>query len=175
MWCPDVLCHIDGPSGSGKTTLGLRLKEAHPGLRVLDLDENDDAAVLSLGWDGVRKSTYSDNMLDMLARKRQQLLDRFFAATPGPIVLVGIAREGRHVLRLQAAMRFLLDVDAETAAQRAYLRSQGEALEFRRTQDELAYDIGVAREDIAWLRRNGYHPASAEQIVRWVAAALFRF
>lgn len=152
-----VLAHIAGPSGSGKTTIADLLKERRPDLRVRDLDEIDEEAEKILGIE-TQKNT-SDAMLEQLYLKRQELLDAYLKE-PGDAVLVG-----HHTENFTAEKKYLLDVDAETSARRAYERSLTEAPKYRRSESDLTLDEQEAQEVINSLTVRGYSRASAEAIL----------
>lgn len=163
-----VLAHISGPSGSGKTTLANKLSISHPGVVFKDLDDFDDEATSILKFDGINKQNYTDKMLEVLAKKRQDLMNDFIEKSTKPIVFVGNHTEGDYVLNIPTKNRFMLNVDARTSAMRAYLRSQKEDPKFRRTLDELPEDQKEAQEVIDWLIKNGYKPLSDKQIAQWL-------
>ena len=164
----NVLAHVSGPSGSGKTTLANNLSITHPKITFKDLDDFDDEATAILNFDGIKKQDYTDEMLKILANKRQDLMNDFIEKSNKPIVFVGHHTEGDHVLNIPTKNRFMLNVDAHTSAMRAYLRSQKEDQKFRRTLDELPEDQKEAQEVIDWLIKNGYKPLSDKQIAQWL-------
>jgi adenylate kinase family enzyme len=164
----EVLAHISGPSGSGKTTLAEKLAKKYPGIIFKDLDELDEEAVEQLGWGKIRKRNFSDQMLKSLADRRQKLMDEFILGSSRPIVFVGIHTEGPYVLNIPTKNRFLLDVDAEESAYRAYKRSQNEEPQYRRTLAELPGDITEAQKDIDFLLGHGYKPMSLGEISQWI-------
>jgi adenylate kinase family enzyme len=168
---PGVLAHIAGPSGSGKTTLINRLSKSLPHLNFKDLDEFDDQAEESLGFDDVMKKDFSDQMILDLFQRRQELLDQYIQDSDKPIVLAGHHWEGKHILDIPTENRFLLDVDAETSAIRALKRSQSEDVKYRRTKEELPGDIKEAQEDIDLLKKHGYEPMSPKKITKWLEQA----
>lgn len=164
-----VICHIDGPSGSGKTTLAKQIRLEHPDLVVRDLDDFDDAAVALLGWVETDKAEYTDDMLQQLANKRQELMDGFLAGEKNPVVLVGHHWEGAYTIQVPTLNKFLLDVDAETSAKQAYERSQHEAEKYRRLKSELPADTAEAQADIDHLLAEGYVPKSKKWLLSWLA------
>ena len=164
----EVLAHVAGPSGSGKTTLGRKIASSCQCIFVKDLDEFDDEAEKMLGYSDIRKKDYTDEMLSKLANLRQELMDDFINKTDKPMVFVGHHTEGDHVLHVPTKNRFLLDVDAKTAAWRAYQRSQQEDPKYRRTLEELLQDEKEAKETIDWLLRHEYKPLSHDKILQWM-------
>jgi hypothetical protein len=160
-----VLAHIAGASGSGKTTLAELITKERPDLEVKDLDEFDDEAVSQLGWTKIKKNDYTDEMLKKLADLRQKLMDEHMKSVKKPIVYVGHHWEGDHKLSIPARNKYRIDVDAETSAKRAYLRSQKEKPEHRRKLEELPEDIEEAKQVIASLDKEGYKPLSQDKIL----------
>ncbi len=164
-----VLAHVAGPSGSGKTTLVDNVKKKYGDkIEARDLDEFDEAAVDSLGWSKIKKNDYTDDMLKKLTVKRQQLMNEWLSQQKKPVVLAGHHWEGEHVLDIPTKNRFMLDVDAETAAQRAYERSQKEPEQSRRKIEELPDDIKEAQSDIDKLESMGYERRSRDDIEKWI-------
>ncbi len=140
-----VLAHISGSSGSGKTFLANKLQKVYPNIIFKDLDEFDDEATEILGFT-IKKNNYTDQMLETLAKKRQELMDDFIKQSNKPIIFVGHHTEGDYVLDIPTKNRFLLNVDAKTSAYRAYIRSQKEDPKHRRTLEELPQDEKEAQE-----------------------------
>jgi len=163
-----VLAHIAGPSGSGKTTLVNRFTKKFPNINFIDLDVFDDQAERILGYDKIRKKQYTDKMLLTLYKKRQQLMDRYIQTSKKPIIFAGHHLEAKYVLKFPTKNRFLLNVDAKTSAHRGWLRSQTEDPKYRRLKSDIPKDIRAAKEDIAWLKSQGYKTTSPKQIEQWI-------
>jgi hypothetical protein len=164
-----VLAHVGGASGSGKTTLVNEMSEQYPDVLFRDLDEFDDQAVVNLGWEDIRKRDYTDEMLQQLADERQRLMDEFVDEADKPVVFAGHHTEGHRVegsrvLDIPTENRFLLDVDAETSAQRAFDRSQTAPVGKRRTMEEMPEDIAEAQEMIDQLTGLGYEAHSPDVV-----------
>jgi len=66
----------------------------------------------------------------------------------------------------------MLDVDAETAAQRAYERSLTEDPKYRRTLEELPRDIKEAQADIEAFLSMGYIAKSLKWILDWIGRSI---
>lgn len=162
-----VLAHISGASGSGKTSIANELNLLYPHISFIDLDDFDEQAEKILNYK-VSKKHYTDKMLFKLAQKRQELMDKFIKESKNPIIFVGHHTEGDQVLYIPTETRILLNTDAKTSAWRAYLRSQNEKPEHRRTLEELPKDEKEAQEVIDWLLKNGYKSMSKQEILRWM-------
>lgn len=163
-----VLAHVSGPSGSGKTTLANLMAKDYPNIVFKDLDDFDDQAVSTLGWTDVRKNDYTDEMLKELAELRQKLMDEFVRNSVKSIIFVGHHTEGDHVLDINTSNRFLLDVDAKTAAMRAWKRSQKEDPKHRRSLTDLPADEKEAQGVIDFLKTNGYRTMSVADFSKWL-------
>lgn len=92
-----VLAHVAGPSGAGKTELVNKLGESVKNIKLVDLDIFDDQAVKALGWEGKSKNDYTDEMLDRVHAKRQELIDAYIEKSDKPIVFFGHHVEGDNV------------------------------------------------------------------------------
>jgi len=167
----NVLAHIAGPSGSGKTTLGDRLSKQHPSLLVRDLDDFDDTASEKLFGD-MRKRDYTDANIRTLAKERQRLMDSFIKKNKKKsIVFVGHHTEGDTVLDIPTNNRWMLHTSPQTSAYRAYLRSQNEKPDHRRTLEELPKDRREARDTIKELKALNYTKMSPKKIESFIAKA----
>lgn len=164
----NVICHISGPSGSGKTTLLNKIQKLFPNVICKDLDEFDEQAEDILEYSNIKKKNYSDEMLKNLFNKRQELLDKFIKNSDKPIILGGHHTEDKYVLNVHTNNKFRINVGPITSAYRAYLRSQKEDLKYRRTLDELPFDIKEAKDVISELNKLGYEPKSKEEIIKFI-------
>ena len=165
----NIICHIAGPSGSGKTTLLKKINELFPTIITKDLDEFDDEASRVLGLDSTKKKEWDNDDFKKLAQLRQKLMDDFIASQNNrPIVLGGFHTEDEFVLHIPTDSRFLLDVSAEESANRAYLRSRTEDAKFRRSIDDMSFDIAEAQKEIDFLVRNNYKKMSADEIMEFI-------
>ena len=163
-----VLAHVAGPSGSGKTTLVDKFSKLFPEINFVDLDEFDEEAEKILNYESIRKFNYTDEMLLKLYNKRQELMDKYIEESDKPVIFAGHHKEGDHVLNIPTQNKFLLDVDAETSAKRAWKRSQSEDPKYKRDIKDLPLDIQEAQEDIDFLLGSGYSPMSADDIEEFV-------
>lgn len=163
-----ILCHIDGPSGSGKTTLVKRIEELHLPLVIKDLDEFDDEACTTLGLDSTQKAQWTEADYNNLVQLRTKLMNQFVETSTEPIVFAGSNREEQIIIPIHTDHKFLLDVDAETSARRAYERSQTEDPKYRRTLEELPLDIKEAQEVIDILTSEGYEKVSTDQVIEFI-------
>lgn len=152
-----VVAHIAGPSGSGKTKVMEAIKQKAKNIDLKDLDEFDDLSVEALGWTGKSKNDYSDEMLDQLQAKKQELLDEYINNSDKPIALFGHHLEGDKELSIPANKRILIDVSPETAAINASRRPG-------KTQDNLAEDIRIGKEDVEYLQSRGYEAEGPRKI-----------
>lgn len=160
-----ILYHIAGPSGSGKTTLQKRISQEIQGVICKDLDDFDNEASNTLGLNSVHRRTWSEDSYIKLANKREELMNNFVLNSELPVIFVGNNREGRIVIDVPAKNKYLLDIDAETSAKRAYERSQKESLEHRRDIKDLQFDIKEAQETIEFYSSQGYVRKNAEDII----------
>jgi guanylate kinase len=164
-----LLCHIAGPSGSGKTTVLQKIYKLFPNIITKDLDEFDDEASAILGLDSTQKKYWQDRDLLNLAELRQKLMNEFLAQhSNNSVVLAGFHTEGPHTLKIPTSNKFLLDISAEESAHRAYKRSQNEEIKFKRTLEDLPYDIAEAQKDINFLVAHNYQKMSEEDIVDFI-------
>lgn len=168
----NVICHISGPSGSGKTTLLNKIQKLFPNVVCKDLDELDEQAENILGYSNIKKKNYSDKMLKNLFNKRQELLNKFVKNSNKPIILGGHHTEGRYVLDIHTDNKFRINIGPITSAYRAYLRSQKEDPKYKRTLDELPFDIKEAKETIDELNKLNYEPKSTEEIIKFISNLL---
>ncbi len=164
----NIICHIAGASGSGKTTILEEINKLWPHIVAKDLDEFDDEACQILGFDGIPKKNWPNERLRLLAEKRQEIMDKFIEEQTQPIVFAGHHWEDIHILHIPTEHKFMLDVDAETSAQRAYRRSQNGDLKHRRTLEELPLDIADAKKDIDFILSQGYEKKSPEEILKFI-------
>jgi len=163
-----VLAHIAGPSGSGKTTLGEQLKQLYPILLVQDLDEMDELAADEL-FKGKSKKEYTDDNIELLAQRRQQLLDSYVKDNKDKdIVLVGHHTEGNTVLNIHTNNKWMLDTPPLTSAYRAYLRSQNGPPDHRRLLSELPLDYKEAQDIVKQLKHLGYQKYSPDQVIKMI-------
>jgi DNA ligase D-like protein (predicted 3'-phosphoesterase) len=165
-----VVAHIAGPSGSGKSTLLEQLTANHPDIVTKDLDEFDEEATNQLKLPPKWKTDYTDDMLQRLAVRRQELMDNWLKGQKQPVVLGGHHVEGKHVLNIPTDNKLLLNTPAWLSAWRGYRRSQHEDPQYRRKLTELPQDWWEARRDIKQLRSSGYKPASPEEIKALIAS-----
>lgn len=169
----NIICHIAGLSGSGKTTLIKRIaQEFVDRVIAIDLDQFDTAGSFVLGLDSTQKKSWKDEDFAALANIRQRLMNDAIASSSLPLVLGGHHREGSHVLDIPTEHRFLLDVDAHTAAMNAYERSQHEQVEHRRSLEDVPFDEKEAQEEIDFLLSNGYQKKSTNEIVQFIKSNL---
>lgn len=164
-----VLAHIAGASGAGKSTLLDLIKEKYPNVIVKDLDDIDDDARDALGLLKI-KDDWTDEQFNEHQKMKQKVLNDFVKENEGSqIVLAGFHSEGagEYAIDISTSNKFLLDVDAETAAQRAFQRSENNSTQTR-SLDELPQDIEEAQADIDAIKAMGYLPKSAEEILSWV-------
>lgn len=161
----NVIAHFAGPSGSGKTTLMLELKRQLPNLLVVDLDDFDDYASVKLFGDKSKKD-YSNQDIAKLAKARQLLLNKFINTNGNKkIVLVGHHFEGDQVLDVHTENKYMLDTSPLLSAWRAFIRSQNEQSNYRRSIYELNMDYREANDVIKRLRELGYTPISFDAAV----------
>ncbi len=107
---------------------------------------------------------FKDEMLKILANKRQELMNDYIKQSNKPIIFGGHHDEGGHILDIPTINRWLLNTDPKTSAKRAYERSLKEELKSRRLESELPQDTQEAQEYIDFLKSNNYQPLSAEEI-----------
>lgn len=165
----NILCHIAGPSGSGKTTILENISRLFPNVIAKDLDEFDDQASQILGLDSTKKKEWREDDFKKLAQLRQKLMDDFILLHKDqPIVFGGFHTEDTFILDIETNHRFLLDISAEESARRAYLRSQNENIKFRRSIDDLSFDIAEAQREIDFLLKNKYERMSEGEILKFI-------
>jgi hypothetical protein len=159
-----VLAHIAGPSGSGKTEISYALSKNITNIDFKDLDEFDEEAVKSFGWENIPKNDYTDTMLKRLGTKKQALLNAYLKQTRKPVIFVGHHVESDHILKFPAGVRVLLSVSPRTAALRRH-KTQGY------TKERLHQDIGIGKEDVTYLKTQGYIAMPPQKvytlIMRW--------
>lgn len=174
---PKILCHIAGPSGSGKTTLMEHLQEKYTNFEYKDLDDFDDAAMkyVPKGVKELPRDVWSNECFNNMFDKKQDLLDSFVSKSKKPVVLVGIHNEWFRELRIPTPNRFLINIDAETAAIRAINRAKkGHGTHSNHDINvKNSYDMwnrrNQAQQDILWLCKNGYikkHISEIEQFLK---------
>jgi len=147
----EVLAHVAGPSGAGKTELMNRLAREIDNVELKDLDEYDDLAVEQLGWTGIDKNDYTDEMLDRLHVTRQKLIDEDIKRIKQPIIFFGHAVEGDNETYLPTKRRIMLDVDPARSAVRV-ARRPGRSLK------DVKEAYRIAKEDREYLLNQGYDP-----------------
>jgi ADP-ribose pyrophosphatase YjhB (NUDIX family)/energy-coupling factor transporter ATP-binding protein EcfA2 len=162
---PQVFAHIGGASGSGKSTLLEALQKLRPDIVTKDLDEFDEKATEQLKLPPKWKTDYTDEMIQQLAARRQQLMDRWIARQKKPVILGGHHVEGDSVLDVHTDNKLLLDTPAWLSAWRAYKRSQNEDPQHRRRLTELPQDWMEARRDVSKLRQMNYIPHTKDEII----------
>lgn len=168
-----ILCHIGGPSGSGKTSLLEEIKrEFSESIHAIDLDEFDEKASEELGLDVTKKKSWKTEDIARLAALRQLLMDRAIASSHLPLIFAGHHREDAHILIIPTKNRFLLDVDAHTAALRAYQRSQKSGLGYQRRIEDLPFEEKAAQEEIDFLTSQEYQKKSAEEVLQFIRSNL---
>lgn len=165
----ELLAHIAGPSGCGKTTVLKQIQKADPSIVAKDMDDFDDEARKALNLGTKPKDSMTATELGKLFGKQQKLLDAFLDKTKDPVILAGHHRHESHELKLDAPHKFLLDVDALTAAIRAYGRSKKTIAhaDHVRTPDDLAKDIVKNQDTIDYLKGEGYVPTKPEALKAW--------
>ena len=165
-----VICVISGPSGSGKTTLLNKLSEEFETIEFKDLDELDNEASDILQLPDKTSKKWKDSLEKKLFESRQILMDDVIENSNKDLVFGGIPFEDEYELKFpEGTKKFLLSVDAETSAQRAYQRSQHEDIKTRRKLSELPDDIQDAKDDIERLKKSGYEEASEEEIRDYIS------
>lgn len=175
-----VLAHIGGCSGSGKTTLVEKLVKKHKDVLVRDLDDFEDAAKALLGWKDKPQQELTSHMRQLIAIKKQSLLDDFLNHADRPVVLAGHHKDssGEHALVFSTAHRFYLDVPAETCASRAIrrddkkLKALGRKVKARSKENmerAVARKASKNQELLVSLRRAGYFPIDEEGAMKWLA------
>lgn len=174
---PKILCHIAGPSGCGKTTLMNTLKEKYPKFEYKDLDDFDDGAMkyVPSSFRNLPRSVWSNEVFDNMFNKKQELFDKFINRSSKPVVIVGIHNEWFRELDFKTPNKFLLNIDAETAAIRAINRAkkgnQTHSNHDNNTKDsvDMWNRRNQAQQDILWLCRHGYikkHVSEIEQFLK---------
>jgi shikimate kinase len=164
-----VICVISGASGSGKTTLLDKLAKEFESIEFKDLDEFDNEVTDILSLPDKSSKKWNDSTEEDLFRGRQVLMDSVIENSNKNLVLGGIPFEDEYELRFPSGTKkFLLDIDANTSAQRAYERSQHENIKSRRKLSELPSDIEDARKDIERLIKSGYQRASEAEIRAYI-------
>jgi predicted ATPase len=169
-----ALVHIAGASGAGKSTLLDQVEEKYPAVVVKDLDEIDEEAQTDAGLANKSKDDWTDDEFRKHQASRQTLLNKFIAENANNVVvLAGFHSEGAgaYAIDVSARNKFLLDVDAETAAKQAYERSQKRNKPVR-TLEEMPADIEEAQADIGAIRAEGYIPKTADAILTWLEEAI---
>jgi hypothetical protein len=163
MIAGNVLAHIGGASGSGKTHLLEALKAKYPHLNTKDLDEFDEQGEKDLGYKHIRKKDYNDEMLLNLAKKRQELMDKYIASNDN-IVLGGHHTEAEHVLKIPTANKMLLDRGPLRSSIQGYIRSQISG-QHPRSIFDLRSDYAEANDTIRDLKKDSYKPQSYNAIL----------
>jgi energy-coupling factor transporter ATP-binding protein EcfA2 len=159
----DVVAHIAGPSGSGKTTLLSKLRISIPDLVVKDLDDFDTEARKKLGWKGVKKKEYTDEMLSKLHTARQVALNSFLKHNKDrKVVLGGHHIEGPNVTTIPEGHKFLLNTGALQSAVRNVRRSKNSG--GLKGYGDIPRFWRIAGKDIKQLRGMGYVNRSPSQI-----------
>jgi len=159
----NVLAHIGGASGAGKTHLLEALKAKYPHLNTKDLDEFDEQGEKDLGYKHIRKKDYNDEMLALLAGKRQELMDKYIQGNDN-IVLGGHHTEADHVLKIPTANKMLLDRGPLRSSIQGYIRSQISG-QHPRSIFDLRSDYAEANDTIRDLKKDRYKPQSYNEIL----------
>jgi shikimate kinase len=165
-----VICVISGPSGSGKTTLLNKLSKEFETIEFKDLDELDNEASDILQLPDKTSKKWKDSLEERLFDSRQILMDDVIENSNKDLVFGGIPFEDEYELDFpEGTKKFLLSVDAETAAKRAFQRSQHEDKKYRRKLSDLPLDIQDAEKDISRLKKSWYEEASEEEIRDYIS------
>jgi cytidylate kinase len=138
----ELVAHIAGPSGSGKTTLLNKIKDRFPNYATADIDEFDENAERSLGYNRISKDDYSDEMLSNLHNEKQRLLNEFLDKNSGQkVILAGHHTEAGHVLDVPSQYKFMLSTSPSVSAMRAFNREKGMHPGNERRLSEIPGDI----------------------------------
>jgi hypothetical protein len=166
-----VLAHIAGPSGAGKTTLLKELASQYPDLHTKDLDVFDWAASAEL-YPDVRKAQYTDEMLEAVNTRRQEMLDAYLAELAGEdVVLGGYHTEGPKVQDVYTDNKYMLNTGPALSAWRKYLRNWNHP---RRSHSftELPTLYRQNSQDTEEILSMGYEPKNKQEILQLIEEML---
>lgn len=175
----NILAHIGGVSGAGKTTLLNKIVEQHPNILVKDIDEFDEKAKDELNIHWHHDTPFSDDDLDKLTKRKQELLDDYIKQNKNKeIVTAGIHFEDddKFELNIPARLKLMLNTKPLTGSWRAYWRS-------KKLHDDgnpyAAYSILEAlrhwkenKKIYKGYKQRGYKEESSEQIQNIINKAL---
>jgi adenylate kinase family enzyme len=105
-----IIAHIVGQSSAGKTTLGKQLREKFPSIKVVDLDEIQDAtAIPYLEKHQIQTMSQMHAYFNVLADVNQRAIAKIFAEQKTHIIFTGYTLPGMTKVETHATHRFYLD------------------------------------------------------------------